>query len=191
MDAVYRNCTCNYSNQVLPYIHAVEAFRIFCDSAWDIGTTLPSRKKNQSMLCHEITMKQIFLAFSMVYNTLNKPFCNLRIYSTTYEREYLRQKCAAFTEMNINHHTLEWFLNKPNGWVILFGNIITDLRLPVLYVPSRQMNENYCQTKKHPTAETSAKICSWNRTLHAQPSIIESVISPFWCYQASVLHSYG
>lgn len=56
--------------------------------------------------------------------------------------EYLWQKYAALIEMNIKHHTSEWFLNKPNGWVILFGDVITDLRLPVLYVYSRQMNEN-------------------------------------------------
>ena len=31
------------------------------------------QSENQSMLCHKITIKQTFLAFSQVYNTLDKP----------------------------------------------------------------------------------------------------------------------
>jgi hypothetical protein len=85
------------------------------------------------------------------------------------------QKYAALIEVNINHHTSEqtkWVNNS-------FGDVITDLRLPVLYVHKQIDERKYvvCQTTKHPTAKT-AKICSWNGTLHAQPSIIESVISP-------------
>jgi len=71
-------------------------------------------QKNQCILCHEVTMKQTLLTFSMVYNTLNRPLCNLGIYSTTCGGENLWQKYAALNEMNINHHTSEWFLNKPN-----------------------------------------------------------------------------
>jgi hypothetical protein len=60
-------------------------------------------------------MKQGFLAFSMFYNTLNRPLCNLCIYSITRGGEYLWQKYAALIDMNRNHHTSEWFLNNPNG----------------------------------------------------------------------------
>ena len=67
------------------------------------------------MLCHEITLKQTFLAFSMVYSTLNRPLCNLGIYSTTCGGEYLWKNYAGLIAMNIKHHTSEWFLNKPNG----------------------------------------------------------------------------
>jgi hypothetical protein len=59
-------------------------------------------------------MKRTFLAFSIIYNALNRPLCNLGIYSTICGGEYL-QKHAGLVETNINHHTSEWFLNKPNG----------------------------------------------------------------------------
>jgi hypothetical protein len=73
--------------------------------------------------------------------------------------------------MNRNHHTSEWFLNNPNGWVILFGDIITGSRLPVFYVHSRQMNENMLSVKlKTPRFWNQCQnmLMEWNSTCTAQ-----------------------